>query len=52
VEPSISVFTANAFLEDALPTFLESPVILVEEDDQPIGILTKIDVLDFMARRI
>jgi cystathionine beta-synthase len=52
VEPSIPVFTANAFLEDVLPTFLESPVILVEEDDQPIGILTKIDVLDFMARRI
>lgn len=52
VEPSISVFTANALLEDVLPTFLEAPVILVEEDDQLIGILTKIDVLDFMARRI
>ena len=52
VEPSIPVFTANALLEDVLPKFLESPVILVEEDDQPVGILTKIDVLDFMARRI
>ena len=52
IEPSIPVFTSNAFLEDVLPKFLESPVILITEDERPVGILTKIDVLDFMARRI
>ena len=52
VEPSIPVFTSNVFLEDVLPTFFESPVILVTEEERPVGILTKIDVLDFMARRI
>ena len=52
VEPSIPVFTLTAFLEDVLPKFFESPVILVTEEEHPVGILTKIDVLDFMARRI
>ncbi len=52
VEPSIPVFTSNAFLQDVLPKFFESPVILVTEEEHPVGILTKIDVLDFMARRI
>jgi cystathionine beta-synthase len=52
VEPSIPVFTSNAFLQDVLPRFFESPVILITENEHPIGILTKIDVLDFMARRI
>ena len=52
IEPSIPVFTSNAFLEDALPKFFESPVILITEAERPVGILTKIDVLDFMARRI
>ena len=52
IELSIPVFTSNAFLEEVLPRFFESPVILVTEEEHPVGILTKIDVLDFMARRI
>ncbi len=52
VQPSIPVFTSNAFLEDVLPKFFESPVIVVVQDESPTGILTKIDVLDFMARKI
>jgi cystathionine beta-synthase len=52
VEPSIPVFTSNAFLEDVLPKFFEFPVVLITEEDRPVGILTKIDVLDFMAHRI
>jgi cystathionine beta-synthase len=52
VEQSIPVFTSNAFLDDVLPKFFESPVILVTQEERPIGILTKIDVLDFTARRI
>jgi predicted transcriptional regulator len=52
VEPSIPVFTVHAFLEDVLPKFFEAPVILVTDNDRPIGILTKIDVLDFIAQKI
>ncbi len=52
VEQSIPVFTSHAFLEDVLPKFFVSPIILVAEEERPVGILTKIDVLDFIARRI
>lgn len=52
VEGSFPIFTSNAFLEDVLPKFFESPVVLVMEEERPVGILTKIDVLDFIARRI
>jgi cystathionine beta-synthase len=52
IEQSVPVFTSNAFLEDVLPKFFESPVVLVTENDRPIGILTKIDVLDFIAQKI
>ena len=52
VESSIPIFTSNAILQDVLPKFFECPVIVITEDEHPVGILTKIDVLDFMARRI
>lgn len=52
IEPSIPQFPGNAVLADVLPKFFESPVIVVVEEERPVGILTKIDVLDFMARRI
>lgn len=52
IEQCIPVFASNAFLEDVLPKFFESSVILVTEGEHPVGILTKIDVLDFIARRI
>ena len=52
IQRSVPVFTSNALLEDVLPRFFESPVILITEDERPVGILTKIDVLDFMSRRI
>lgn len=52
VQPSIPVFTSHALLEDVLPRFFESPVVIVVQDEYPVGILTKIDILDFMARRI
>ncbi len=45
-------FSPRANLEDVLPRFYETPVVLVVEDGRPVGILTKIDVLDFIARKI
>ena len=47
-----SVFPASEPLENALPAILKEHVVLVTEQDHPIGILTKIDVLDFIAQEI
>jgi len=52
IQPVEHTFSSRANLEDALPNFYETPVILVIEEDRPVGILTKIDVLDFIARKI
>ena len=49
VHPLQAVFPIHASLEDALPSVMEGNVILVTEGDRPAGILTKIDVLDFIA---
>ena len=49
VQPIQAVFPIHASLEEALPAVMEGNVILVTEGDQPAGILTKIDVLDFIA---
>jgi cystathionine beta-synthase len=52
IQPAKQTFTSRASLEDVLAKFYETPVILVMEEDLPIGILTKIDVLDFIAQKI
>jgi cystathionine beta-synthase len=49
VQPIQAVFPIHASLEEALPAVMEGNVILVTEGDHPAGILTKIDVLDFIA---
>lgn len=52
MSPAGAVFTSSAPLEAALPAIMEGQVALVTEMDRPIGILTKIDLLDYMAQRI
>lgn len=52
VQPNQAIFPAQASLEEVLPTIVEGHVVLVTEADRPIGILTKIDVLDFIAQEI
>jgi len=52
VQPAQAVFPADTPIEAVLAAIMEGLVVLVTEDDQPIGILTKIDVLDFIARGI
>lgn len=51
-QPSPASFPTYAALDEVLPTFVEEHVIVVTEADQSIGILTKIDVLDFIAQEI
>jgi cystathionine beta-synthase len=48
-QPAEAIFPVHASLEDALPSVMEGNVILITEGDHPVGILTKIDVLDFIA---
>ena len=48
-QPAEAVFSVSASLEDALPAVMEGNVILVTEGDRPVGILTKIDMLDFIT---
>jgi cystathionine beta-synthase len=48
-QPANAVFPIHASLEEAMPAVMEGNVILVTEGDHPIGILTKIDMLDFIA---
>ena len=52
IEPAVPMFATNTILADVLPQFFESPVVLIAENEHPIGILTKIDLLDFMAQKI
>jgi cystathionine beta-synthase len=48
-QPAEAVFSVSASLEDTLPAVMEGNVILVTEGDHPVGILTKIDMLDFLT---
>jgi cystathionine beta-synthase len=52
IEEAQSVYPAYTLLEEVLPALVEGYVILVTEGKRPVGILTKIDILDFIAHRI
>lgn len=47
-----ATYPAHTLLEEVLPDIIEGYVILVTEDRHPIGILTKIDVLDYIAQEM
>jgi cystathionine beta-synthase len=51
VQEAEAVYPADTLLEDVLPEIVEGFVVFVTEADQPVGILTKIDVLDYVAKR-
>lgn len=51
VEKAEAVYPASTSLEEVLPQVLDGYVILVTEGERPTGVLTKIDVLDFIAQR-
>lgn len=52
VQPVEAVFPAYTLLEEILPVVVNGHVVLVSEGSQPAGILTKIDILDFIAQAI
>jgi cystathionine beta-synthase len=49
MRPAQHVFSASTMLEDVLSVIMENQVVLVTEDDRPVGILTKMDILDFIT---
>jgi cystathionine beta-synthase len=52
VRPTEAIFSVSTPLESALPAITQDQAVLVTEADRPIGILTKIDILDFISERI
>lgn len=52
VSPTQTVFPSDTSVETVLPVIMDGQVVLVTEQDHPVGILTKIDVLDYIAQGI
>lgn len=52
VQNASAVFPMETSLEDAMPSLKSGLALIVVENDRPIGILTKIDVLDYVAGKI
>ena len=50
ISPLRSVYPADASVEMVLPAIMDEQIILVVEDNRPMGILTKIDLLDFITQ--
>jgi cystathionine beta-synthase len=52
VQNANAVFPAEETLENAMPALRDGLALLVVEGGKPVGILTKIDVLDYVAGKI
>ena len=52
IQPAMSIFPGFTLLEEVLPTLVEGNIILVTEFEKPVGILTKIDLLDYISQEI
>lgn len=52
VQNAAAVFPPEASLEESMPSLTAGYALIVVEDSRPIGILTKIDVLDYVAGKI
>ncbi len=52
VRPARGAYPGYTLLEEVLSSIVEGNVILVTERDRPTGILTKIDILDYIAQEI
>ncbi len=52
VQNASAVFPPETSLEEAMPSLKSGLALIVVENSRPIGILTKIDVLDYVAGKI
>ncbi len=51
IRPQVTTVTPDTSLETLMSVFATHPVALVVEEEQVIGIITKIDLLDFLTGR-
>jgi cystathionine beta-synthase len=52
VQNAKAVFPPSASLEEAMPMLTDGYALIVAEQGRPTGILTKIDVLDYVAGKM
>lgn len=52
VQNAGAVFPADTALEETMPSLTAGYALLIVENSKPVGILTKIDVLDYVAGKI
>lgn len=52
VQHARAVFPLEATLEEGMPSLTQGYALLVVEGGRPVGILTKIDVLDYVAGKV
>jgi cystathionine beta-synthase len=52
IRPQVTTVTPDTSLEALMSVFATHQVALVVEDEQPVGIITKIDLLDFLTGRV
>jgi len=52
VSPIEAIYPASAPIDAALPAIMDGQVALVTQENRPVGILTKIDLLDYIAQTI
>ncbi|NTW09104.1 MAG: pyridoxal-phosphate dependent enzyme [Anaerolineaceae bacterium] len=52
VQNAGAVFPPDSTLEEAMPSLTAGYALIVVENSKPVGILTKIDVLDYVAGKI
>jgi cystathionine beta-synthase len=50
IQKAQSVYPSHTLLDDVLAEIIDGYVVLVTEAEKPVGILTKIDILDFIAQ--
>jgi len=47
-----AIYPSSAPIDAALPAIMDGHVALVTQENRPVGILTKIDLLDYIAQMI
>jgi len=52
VNPNVITVQPDASVESVLAVFERGKIVVVTAGDRPVGILTKIDLIDFLARQI
>jgi cystathionine beta-synthase len=50
MRPAKNIYPSSTSIEDVLPAMVRNQFVLVVEQGRPVGVLTKIDLLDFITQ--